>query len=119
MIDLCLSVLPWARFRQTKGGLKAHVALDHSGHPPAFVTVTDGRTADIEAARTLTLPRESIVVADRAHMDFKPLPWPDSRPIRAPNLTWSPRYLCSAKWRSGMSKARLKCAFTDSGLPSS
>ena len=70
VIDLCLSVFPWAKFRQAKGGLKAHVALDHSGHLPAFMTVTDGRTADIKAARTLKLPKGSIVVADRAYMDF-------------------------------------------------
>ena len=70
VIDLCLSVFPWARFRRTKGGLKAHMALDHAGHLPAFVAVTDGRTADIEAARTLRLPKGSIVAADRACMDF-------------------------------------------------
>ena len=70
VIDLCLSVFPWARFRRTKGGLKAHVALDHAGRLPAFVTVTDARTADIEAARTLRLPKGSIVAADRAYMDF-------------------------------------------------
>ena len=46
------------------------MALDHSGHLPAFVTVTDGRTADIEAARALRLPKGSIVAADRAYVDF-------------------------------------------------
>ena len=70
VIDLCLSMFPWAKFRRTKGGLKAHVALDHAGHLPAFVTVTDGRTADIAAARSLRLPKGSIVAADRAYMDF-------------------------------------------------
>ena len=40
-----------------EGGLKAHVALDHAGHLSAFVTVTDGRTPDIEVARTLKLPK--------------------------------------------------------------
>ena len=70
VLDLCLSVFPWAKFRQTKGGLKAHVALDHAGHLPAFVTVTDAKTSDIEAARALRLAKGSIVVADRAYMDF-------------------------------------------------
>ena len=70
VVDLCLSMFPWARFRRAKGGVKTHVALDHAGHLPAFVTVTDGRTADIEAARALRLPKGSIVAADRAYMDF-------------------------------------------------
>ena len=69
-IDLCLSLFPWAGFRRTKGGVKAHVALDHAGHLPAFLTVTDGKTPDIEAARALRLPKGSIVAADRAYMDF-------------------------------------------------
>ena len=46
------------------------MALDHAGHLPAFVTVTDGRTADIKAARALRLPKGSIVAADRAYVDF-------------------------------------------------
>ena len=70
VIDLCLSVFPWARFRRTKGGVKAHVALDHAGFLPAFMTVTDAKTPDIEAARALRLPKGSIVAADRAYMDF-------------------------------------------------
>lgn len=69
-IDLCLSVFPWARFRRTKGAVKLHVGLDHGGLLPAFAQVTDGRTADIEAARALRLPEGSIVAADRAYMDF-------------------------------------------------
>ena len=44
--------------------------LDHAGHLPAFVTVTDAKAPDIEVARALRLPKGSIVVADRAYMDF-------------------------------------------------
>ena len=75
VIDLCLSTFPWAGFRQGKGGIKAHVALDHAGHVPAFVAVTDAKTADIEAARRLRLPAGSVVAADRAYVDFE---WIDS-----------------------------------------
>lgn len=31
VIDLCLSVFPWARFRKTKGAVKMHCLYDHSG----------------------------------------------------------------------------------------
>ena len=47
------------------------MALDHAGRLPAFMTVTDARTPDIEAARALRLPKGSIVAADRAYMDFE------------------------------------------------
>lgn len=69
-IDLCLSVFPWARFRSTKGAIKLHVGLDHDGLLPAFLTFTDGKTHDITAARTLALPRGSIVVFDRGYTDY-------------------------------------------------
>ena len=71
VIDLCLSVFPWADYRATKGAIKLHVGLDHSGYLPTFVAVTDGKTHEITWARTLKLPRRSIVVFDRAYIDFK------------------------------------------------
>ena len=74
-IDLCLSAFPWAKFRRTKGTVKVHVGLDHEGYLPTFVRVTNGKTSDIEAARALTLPKGSIVAADRAYVDFA---WIDS-----------------------------------------
>ena len=64
-------MFPWAEFRRTKGAVKVHVGLDHAGGLPAFAQVTDGKTADIEAARALRLPKGSIVAADRAYMDFE------------------------------------------------
>jgi hypothetical protein len=69
-IDLCLSVFPWAKFRSTKGGVKLHALLDHDGYIPAFASITDAKTSDLAFARTLTLPAGSIVVADRAYIDF-------------------------------------------------
>jgi putative transposase len=47
-IDLCLSVFPWASFRSTKGAIKLHVGLNHDGYLPEFVTITEGKTSDVE-----------------------------------------------------------------------
>ena len=69
-IDLCLSVFPWAKFRTTKGAVKLHVGLDHEGLLPAFMTITDGKSHDITAARSLRLPKGSIVVMDRGYNDY-------------------------------------------------
>jgi len=70
VVDLCLSLFPWARFRKNKGGIKLHTLLDHDGHIPAFVQVTDAKTPDIVVARLLNLPPGSITVFDRAYIDF-------------------------------------------------
>ena len=69
-IDLCLSVFPWAKFRATKGAVKLHIGLDHDGLLPAFMTITDGKRHDITAARSLQLPKGSIVVMDRGYNDY-------------------------------------------------
>ena len=70
VIDLCLNVFPWAEFRRAKGAIKLHVGLDHNGYIPAFVTVTPGRIHEINPARFLNLPQNSIVVFDRGYNDY-------------------------------------------------
>jgi putative transposase len=69
-IDLCLSVFPWADFRSTKGAVKLHVGLNHNGFLPEFVTVTEGKTSDITAGRTLNFPKGSIIAVDRGYNDY-------------------------------------------------
>ena len=70
MINLCLSLFPWAKFRTTKGGIKLHTLLDHDGYIPAFIKVTAAKVADITVAKLLRLPAFCIVVLDRAYLDF-------------------------------------------------
>ena len=69
-VDLCLNLFPWANFRHTKGAVKLHIGLDHDGYLPEFVTLTDGKTTDIEAGRVLAFPSGSIVVYDRGYTDY-------------------------------------------------
>ena len=70
VVDLCLSMFPWAKFRRTKGGIKLHTLLDHDGYIPAFVHITPAKVADVTAARLLKLPAGSIIVMDRGYVDF-------------------------------------------------
>lgn len=69
-IDLCLDVFPWAEFRSTKGAIKLHVGLDHSGYLPEFMQITDGKVHDVKAAQSLKLTPGSIVVFDKAYNDY-------------------------------------------------
>jgi len=43
VIDLCLSLFPWAEYRQTKGAVKLHLLLDHGGYFPVYAHITDGK----------------------------------------------------------------------------
>jgi hypothetical protein len=69
-IDLCLSLFPWAKFRQTKGAVKLHLLLDHDGYLPDFALITDGKHHDVTVARNFTLPVGSIIAVDRGYCDF-------------------------------------------------
>jgi hypothetical protein len=69
-IKLCLSLFPWAAFRQNKGGIKMHTLLGHNGHIPAFVTVTNAKTHESRMSKNLELPKGSIMVFDRGYIDY-------------------------------------------------
>ena len=69
-IDLCLSLFPWAKFRQTKGAVKLHLLLDHDGYLPSFAVITEGAVHEVNIARDLVLPVGSIVAMDRGYNDY-------------------------------------------------
>lgn len=69
-ISLCLSLFDWAKYKTTKGAVKLHTLLDYDGNLPAYVHVTNGKTADNKAAYYLPLSKGSVVVADRFYNDF-------------------------------------------------
>jgi IS4 transposase len=71
VIDLCASMFDWAKFRRTKGAVKLHVVLDHSGHLPCFVQITEGKASDLQLARTVEFPAGAVVVFDRAYIDYR------------------------------------------------
>lgn len=69
-IDLCLSLFPWADFRSTKAGIKAHTVIDLRGAIPVMLTITTGKVSDVSLLDNLALPKGSIVVLDRGYVDF-------------------------------------------------
>ena len=69
VVDLSLTLFPWAKFRTTKAGIKLHTLLDHDGYLPAMVTVTEAKCHEANIAKLLKLPKGSIVVFDRGYID--------------------------------------------------
>jgi hypothetical protein len=69
-ISLCLSLFPWAQFKKVKGGVKAHVLLDHDDYMPRFIHFTGAFHSDVQAAHLLPVQRGSIIVMDRAYIDY-------------------------------------------------
>jgi Transposase DDE domain len=69
-ISLCLTMFPWAQFRRAKGGVKAHVLLDHDDYLPAYVLLTEAKRSDLKLADSFSLNPGSIVTMDRGYTDY-------------------------------------------------
>jgi hypothetical protein len=69
-ISLCLRLFPWAKFRRAKGGVKAHVLLDHDDYLPAYVLITEAKRSDVRLADSFALNPGSIVAIDRGYTDY-------------------------------------------------
>lgn len=69
-ITLCLTMFEWAKFRQAKGGVKAHVLLDHDDYLPSYVLITEARCSDVKMAESFPLNPGSIVAMDRGYNDY-------------------------------------------------
>lgn len=72
-IDLCLSVFPWATFRQTKAAIKLHTLLDLRGSIPTFIHITDGKVHDVNVLDILIPEPGAFYIMDRGYVDFKRL----------------------------------------------
>lgn len=71
VIDLCVSVFDWAKFRRTKGAVKLHLVLDHDGYLPCFGVITEGKVHDVKVAHQLTFAAGTVVVDDRGYNDYR------------------------------------------------
>lgn len=76
VIDLCLSLFDWAKFRTTKGAIKLHLVLDHDGYLPCFALITEGIVHEVKALKNdiitaFSFAKGSFVVFDRGYNDYK------------------------------------------------
>ena len=70
VIDLCLSVFPWAKFRRHKAAVKLHTLLDLRGNIPVLIHITHGNIHDVNILDDLFIEAGSIYIMDRAYLDF-------------------------------------------------
>jgi hypothetical protein len=72
-IDLCLSLFPWAKFRQHKAAVKMHTLLDLHGNIPTFIRITDGTVHDVNILDEILPEAGAFYVLDRGYIDFERL----------------------------------------------
>jgi hypothetical protein len=69
-IDLCLSLFPWAKFRQGKGAIKLHTLMDLRGSIPTLIFVTHGKVHEVNLLDDLLIEPGAIYILDRGYLDF-------------------------------------------------
>lgn len=70
-IALSLSMFDWAQYKRSKGAVKLHLVLDHDGYLPQYAVLTDGKEADISAAKKMSFAPGTMLVFDRGYADYE------------------------------------------------
>jgi hypothetical protein len=73
VIDLCLSVFPWAKFKTTKAGVKLHLTYDIQCNIPYFVVLTEANVHEINTLTFIEFEKDSFYILDRGYLDFEKL----------------------------------------------
>jgi Domain of unknown function (DUF4372)/Transposase DDE domain len=73
VVDLCLSIFWWAKFRTTKAAIKINTLLDLKTSIPEFILISDGAVHDVKTLDFIHIPSGSYLVMDKAYIDFNRL----------------------------------------------
>lgn len=70
LIDVCLSLFPWARFQRGEAAVKLHTVLDLRGSIPSFLHISEGNASDLTLLDRIAFEPGSFYIMDRGYMDF-------------------------------------------------
>lgn len=70
IIDLTLSVFPWAPYQHSRAVLQLHTLLDLRGPIPSFIHITAGQSGEAAVLDLLLPEAGAIYVMDRGYIDF-------------------------------------------------
>lgn len=73
IIDLCLSVYPWARFDAQRSGIKIHTQLELHSHLPAQILVSLATYQEVRWLDQLLYQPGAFYLMDRAYVDWQRL----------------------------------------------
>ena len=70
VIDLCLTLFPWAPFERSKAGVKLHTLFDVQSSIPVLIDITGAHTHDPHVLDRITPEPGCFIVMDRGYVDF-------------------------------------------------
>jgi hypothetical protein len=73
IIDLCMTLFPWAKFKSAQNAVKMHTLLDLRGNIPTFIRITPAKIHDVNFLDDLVPEAGAFYVMDRGYLDFERL----------------------------------------------
>jgi hypothetical protein len=70
IIDLCVTLFPWAPYSPTQHAIKLQTLLDLRGSIPTFIRLTPAQVHDVHALDHLVPEAGAFYVMDRGYLDF-------------------------------------------------
>jgi hypothetical protein len=70
VVDLCLSLFPWATFRKAKAAVKIHTQLNLKNNIPEMVVVTAASVHELNFLDIMHFEAGSIYIFDRGYIDY-------------------------------------------------
>jgi hypothetical protein len=70
VVDLCLEVFWWAKFREHKAAIKINTQFDVKASIPTLIDITEGLTHDVNFLDKIIYEAGSFYIADKAYVDF-------------------------------------------------
>ncbi len=61
----------WSKFKKTKGAVKLHLILDHSGYLPECAYISGDKVHKVNILRKLQFFHDAIVVMERECVDYE------------------------------------------------
>lgn len=73
IIELCLSVFKWAKFKKEMAAIKLHTQLDLRAHIPSFFLISEAKMPDVYLLDIIPIEKKAYYIMDRGYIDFKRL----------------------------------------------
>ena len=70
LIELCMSMFPWAKYRKGKSAVKIHTLFDVKKAIPNFIYISEGLLHDIHGLDLLEIEKGSFYALDRGYIDY-------------------------------------------------
>jgi hypothetical protein len=70
VIDLCMSLFPWALYKSRQHAVKVHTQIDLRGNIPTFLHISPAKTHDVNFLDQLQIEPGAFYVMDRGYLDF-------------------------------------------------